>query len=198
MILEVLFNYIPYALITNFTPGPNNILALNSTKTYGFKKSWKVLLGICSGFTVIMIACGIICVSLKSISDTYQSIMKYVGATYMFWLAWHIFISKPSDVSKSSPKELTFLYGFIVQFVNIKVLLYGMVSISTFILPYTQSIFIISLFICGMSTLGAIAALVWALAGSIFQTFLNKHYKIFNTIMTLILVENGFSIILMK
>ena len=80
MILNMLFEYLPYALITNFTPGPNNILALNSTKTYGFKRSWKVLLGICLGFTCIMIICGIVCISLKKVSDTYQNIMKYIGA----------------------------------------------------------------------------------------------------------------------
>ena len=147
MILDMLFEYLPYALITNFTPEPNNILALNSTKTYGFKRSWKVLLGICLGFTCIMIICGIVCISLKKVSDTYQNIMKYIGALYIFWLAWHIFKSKPGNILENSPKELTFLYGFIAQFVNVKVMLYGMVSISTFILPYTQSALFIFLFI---------------------------------------------------
>ena len=33
MNLSMLVEYLPYALVTNFTPGPNNILALNSTKT---------------------------------------------------------------------------------------------------------------------------------------------------------------------
>ena len=144
MNLSMLFEYLPYALITNFTPGPNNILALNSTKTYGFKRSWKVLLGICLGFTCIMIICGIVCISLKKVSDTYQNIMKYIGTLY------------------------------------------------------TQSALFIFLFILGMSVLGAIAALIWALAGSVFQTFLNKHYKIFNTIMALILIKSAFDIILIK
>ena len=55
--------------------------------------------------------------------------MKYIGALYIFWLAWHIFKSKPGNILENSPKELTFLYGFIAQFVNVKVMLYGMVSI---------------------------------------------------------------------
>ena len=198
MNLSMLFEYLPYALITNFTPGPNNILALNSTKTYGFKRSWKVLLGICLGFTCIMIICGIVCISLKKVSDTYQNITKYIGTLYILWLAWHIFRSKPNNILENSPKELTFLYGFIAQFINVKVMLYGMVSISTFVLPYTQSALFIFLFILGMSVLGAIAALIWALAGSVFQTFLNKHYKIFNTIMALILIKSAFDIILIK
>ena len=124
--------------------------------------------------------------------------MKYIGTLYILWLAWHIFRSKPNNILENSPKELTFLYGFIAQFINVKVMLYGMVSISTFVLPYTQSALFIFLFILGMSVLGAIAALIWALAGSVFQTFLNKHYKIFNTIMALILIKSAFDIILIK
>ena len=107
-----------------------------------------------------------------------------------------IFKSKPNSILENSPKELTFLYGFIAQFVNVKVMLYGMVSISTFILPYTQSALFIFLFIFGMSILGAIAALVWALAGSLFQDFLNRHYRIFNTVMGLILVKSAFDLLL--
>lgn len=41
MILNMLFEYLPYALITNFTPGPNNILALNSTKLMDLKEVGK-------------------------------------------------------------------------------------------------------------------------------------------------------------
>lgn len=39
MQLSIILEYLPYALVTNFTPGPNNILALNSAKSYGLKKA---------------------------------------------------------------------------------------------------------------------------------------------------------------
>ncbi|WP_035935020.1 LysE family transporter [Fusobacterium necrophorum] len=195
MTFNLLLEYLPYAIVTNFTPGPNNILALNSTRTYGFRKSSKVLLGICMGFTCIMIICGIVCIFLGNISDVYQKIMKYIGVIYICWLAWHIFNSRPVNSSENSSYELTFLHGFLAQFINIKVMLYGMVSLSTFVLPYNKSVSFLFLFILGMSTLGAFAALVWALAGSIFQKYLNKYYKFFNTVMSIILLKSAFSLL---
>lgn len=85
-----------------------------------------------------MFLCGILCISLSQISDVYQSRMKYVGAVYLLWLAWHIFISKPDAKSEVMSKKPSFMSGFIVQFVNVKVMLYGMVSITSFVFPYTN------------------------------------------------------------
>ena len=85
--------------------------------------------------------------------------------------------------------------GFIVQFVNVKVMLYGMVSISSFVLPYTKSKLIIFLFVVGMSILGALAAVIWALAGEYFQRVLNDHYKVVNIIMGLILLRSAIDLV---
>ena len=38
-----------YMLVCSFTPGPGNILALNTTSTYGWKRSRLLILGICLG-----------------------------------------------------------------------------------------------------------------------------------------------------
>lgn len=194
MELDLILAYLPYALITNFTPGPNNILALTSTKLYGIKKSKNILLGICTGFSVIMLLCGVICVYIGEINVKYLHIMKYVGAIYILWLALHILMSKPTKELNENGK-VSFFHGFIAQFINIKVILYGTVSISTFVLPYTQSPIIIFAFVIGMSILGAVAALVWALAGTLFQSFLNKYYKIFNFLMAFILLKSAFDLI---
>lgn len=194
MEFSLILSYLPYALITNFTPGPNNILALNSTKIYGFSKSKNILLGICTGFSIIMLLCGLICVYIGEMNSEYLYIMRYIGAIYICWLAWHILISEPNSEIKDNEKS-SFFYGFITQFINIKVILYGTVSISTFVLPYTQSSVVIFIFVAGMSILGAVAALTWALAGSLFQSFLNKYYKIFNFVMALILLKSAFDLI---
>ena len=44
-----------YMLVCSFTPGPGNILALNTTSTYGWKRSRSLILGICLGYAI----CGI-------------------------------------------------------------------------------------------------------------------------------------------
>lgn len=43
-----------YTLITAMTPGPNNILALSSATTHGFRQSTRVLAGMSLGFLIVM------------------------------------------------------------------------------------------------------------------------------------------------
>lgn len=196
MQLNLIFQYIPYALITNFTPGPNNILALNSARTYGLAKSKNILFGICSGFTCVLLICGFLCISLNNFTNIYQGGMKYLGSIYLCWLAIHIFMNKPDKEIMNEYSNTSFWAGFLAQFLNVKVMLYGMVSISSFVLPYTQSLLVIFSFIIGMSILGALAALTWAIVGSKFQIFLNEHYKIANIVMGVILLKSAFDLLI--
>ena len=45
----VLLNFFIYAVINAFTPGPGNILALNTVTNYGWKKGMPLFLGIFTG-----------------------------------------------------------------------------------------------------------------------------------------------------
>lgn len=196
MIANILINYMPYALVTNFTPGPSNILALNAAKSYGINNSKKILFGICTGFTCVMALSGGICLSLKTLGNMFQEIMKYIGLIYFLWLAWHILQSKPTDTNQKTKANNSFWLGFITQFFNIKVLLYGNISLSVYILPYTDSLIVVIMFIALMSILGSIAAITWALVGNAFQRFLNRNYKIVNLIMSLILIKCGIDLVI--
>ena len=62
-----------YTLITAMTPGPNNILALSSATTHGFRQSTRVLAGMSLGFLIVMLLCVGISFSLAVIDNRYQS-----------------------------------------------------------------------------------------------------------------------------
>ena len=53
--------------------------------------------------------------------------MKYVGAAYILWLAIHIAIGKP-ETSKNQGAS-SFLKGFMLQFVNIKIYMFGITAL---------------------------------------------------------------------
>ena len=53
-----------YTLITAMTPGPNNILALSSATSHGFRQSTRVLAGMSLGFLIVMLLCAGISFSL--------------------------------------------------------------------------------------------------------------------------------------
>lgn len=52
----VLTNFFVYALVNAFTPGPGNILALNTVTNYGWKKGRPLFWGIFAGYYAVQIA----------------------------------------------------------------------------------------------------------------------------------------------
>ena len=56
----VLLNFFIYAVINAFTPGPGNILALNTVTNYGWKKGMPLFLGIFTGYYAVQTICCIL------------------------------------------------------------------------------------------------------------------------------------------
>lgn len=54
MTLDVLSSLAIYALVTGWSPGPNNVLLLSTTGQFGLKRSMKLITGIWTGFLTIM------------------------------------------------------------------------------------------------------------------------------------------------
>ena len=51
MTVTTLISLLLYMITCSFTPGPGNILALNTTSQYGWKESKRLILGICLGYS---------------------------------------------------------------------------------------------------------------------------------------------------
>ena len=86
----VLFNLIPtltFVLVTTFTPGPNNTMSLVSGKNNGYKKSLKFMLGIFTGFFIIMMLCGFFNRILFSLLPSIKPYISIAGSLYMLYLA---------------------------------------------------------------------------------------------------------------
>ena len=92
----VLSNFLIYCVINAFTPGPGNILALNTVTNYGYKKGKPLFFGIFTGYYVVQILCAIFVYGVNSLLPNVMEVMKYIGAAYILWLAIHIVFSKQS------------------------------------------------------------------------------------------------------
>ncbi|STQ86838.1 hypothetical protein LS73_006340 [Helicobacter muridarum] len=71
-----------YMIITASTPGPNNILALNSVVNYSYAQSKRLILGIYARFASIMILCGFGAHFLIEFLPNTLGILKILGAGY--------------------------------------------------------------------------------------------------------------------
>ncbi len=189
-----LIPFLSYVFITTFTPGPNNILSMVNAKRYGFKNSFYFNLGVLTGFILLMIACSYFNLFLFDLMPKIEYFVGIFGAVYMLYLAYKITFSTKTETELSNKKTNTYLTGLTMQFVNPKVILYGITVISTFIIPYYKSNFALILFSLLLAFIGFISTLCWALFGALFQNFLTNYNKQFNIIMGLLLVYCAISV----
>jgi len=188
--------FLTYTLLTAFTPGPNNIVAMSNTSKYGLKKSMGLIQGICVGFLLVMILCSFFSIMLVKIIPTIKPIMVYLGSAYILWLAWHIVKNSPGENDENIGEPDSFMKGFLLQFVNIKIILYGITAISNFVTPYYNSPLQIGGFTLLITVFGCAGTFTWATFGAVFQKILEKYSIIVNVIMALLLVYCSISLII--
>lgn len=183
----VLGNFFIYSVINAFTPGPGNILALNTVTNYGYKKGRPLFEGIFAGYYVVQIICAVFVFGVSTFLPNMLGIMKYIGAAYILWLAVHIALSKPTtDVVE---KSASFIKGFLLQFVNVKIYLFGITALTGYITDYSASLWVLLLFEIIIATIGTIATLTWVGMGVLIQKAYQKYYRAINIILALTLLE---------
>lgn len=187
----VLGNFFIYSVINAFTPGPGNILALNTVTNYGYKKGRPLFWGIFAGYYVVQIICAVFVFGVSTFLPNMLGIMKYIGAAYILWLAFHIAFSKPSE--DDTEKSASFLKGFLLQFVNVKIYLFGITALTGYITDYSASLWVLLLFELMIATIGTIATLTWVGMGVLIQRAYEKYYRAINIILALTLLECVYS-----
>lgn len=187
MPMAVLSNFLIYCVVNAFTPGPGNILALNTVTNYGYKKGKPLFLGIFAGYYVVQILCAIFVYGVNTLLPNMMEVIKYIGAAYILWLAIHIAISKP--LSESTEQSASFLKGFMLQFVNVKIYMFGVTALTGYVVSYMTSFPALLFFELVIATIGTIATCTWIGLGVLIQKFYLRHFRVINIILALTLLE---------
>lgn len=184
--------FVMFATVMFFTPGPNNIMLLSSGLTYGFRPTIPHIIGITIGFAFMVGAVGL---GLGTIFIAYpilQTILKYIGAAYLVYLAWHIGSAEPSAPEQDNRgRPLTFWGAAMFQWVNAKgwVMVIGTITAYAAIAAFPWNIAIQ----VGISLLlGAVSCTVWALFGTALRPVLTspRSIRAFNIVMALLLLAS--------
>ncbi len=189
----VLGNFFLYSIINAITPGPGNILALNTVTNYGWKKGRPLFGGIFAGYYVVQIICAAFVYGISAFLPNVLNVIKYIGAAYIFFLAIHIARSKPP--SECMEKSASFIRGFILQFMNIKIYVFGITALTGYITDYSTSLWVLLLFEIIIATIGTISTTLWIGMGMLIQKVYKKYYRIINIVLTLTLLECVLSIL---
>lgn len=195
-----LYPFLTYVFVTTFTPGPNNILSMSNAMRYGYRRTLSFLVGVAVGFSVLLLICGLLNVALVNLIPQMRFWLNLFGAAYMIYLAAHIALSKSTDDAlkpQGGAKDLnTFGAGFVLQFINLKGILYGVTVFSLFITPAYQNPVVVSLFAPLLAGVCFVATSSWALGGNLFRSFLRKYERWFNLAMAALLIYTALASLL--
>ena len=180
--------FLTYIFLTAFTPGPNNIMSMANAGKHGFLKGFRFLFGVLIGSFAVV---GLGAVFTSMLTDFIPKIEPFMlcgGAAYILWLAWTVWRDKPKSDTGHNLETNSIVTGMILQFVNVKVILYGITSMSTFILPYHRGFYEVFPFVILMTIVGFASICSWAGFGALFESLFSKHRKITNLVLALALV----------
>ena len=142
-----------------------------------------------------MALCTLFCTALSALIPAIRLPMLVLGAAYMLYLAWGTFRS--SDVIQEDHSREGFLSGLLLQFINPKIYLYGVMSMEAYILPYYGGQPAVLLFFALLlAFIGFVFTLAWAAFGSVFRLLFSRHARVVTTIMALLLVYCAVSLFL--
>lgn len=193
MPISVFVTMVGYMLVCSFTPGPGNILALNTTTQFGWQKGKRLIVGICAGYACVQVLCTLAVYGLSAFFLPVLVELRYIGSIYMVWLALQMFRSKPLKNRKDG--QASFRVGFSLQFVNIKIYFYIMTLLTVYLIPHISTLPGLLSAGMGVVSVGSIACLTWAFLGVKIQHIYEEYYKPINFILSLFLLYCAWDIV---
>lgn len=189
----ILVNFLLYCAVNAFTPGPGNLLALNTVTNFGCRKGRPLFLGIFAGYYCVQTLCGLVVWGLGAFSPQVLAALRYVGAAYILWLAVHVARDRPEPADGT--RTASFLKGFLLQFLNVKIYIFGVTALTCFVTPHTQALPVLFGAEFFIATLGTVATLTWIGFGLVIQGFYLRHVRLVNGILALTLLECVWSLL---
>jgi cysteine/O-acetylserine efflux protein len=162
---------ITYALVANFTPGPNNITAAAMGVLYGYRRSLPFLLGASAGFYLVLLLAAVVASTLLAAIPALEPVLRVVGAVYILYLAYSI-LKATYKFEDNKTEPMGFFQGFIFQLVNPKVIIYGLTLFTTFLASLAGDIPLLLLALIPL-TISCFAAIsTWTLFGALIKNYL--------------------------
>lgn len=196
--LDLLLGFALFALVTSITPGPNNTMLLASGVNFGFNRTIPHMLGITCGFFVLVVAVGF---GLGAVFQTYPllyTVLRYVGAAYLLYLAWKIAHSGPmSEREGGESQPISYLSAAAFQWVNPKAWIMAIGAISTYtpMQGYFTNVIVIAA-VFALINLPSVS--VWAGCGTLLRNVLKdrRWLRLFNWGMALLLVASLYPLLI--
>ena len=197
MSVELAVGLIGFAVVTLFTPGPNNLMLMASGLNYGFERTQPHATGVALGFGFMVLLVGLGIGAIFSAYPILYSVLRFVGAAYLLFLAWRIATAGPFEENGGSIRRLmTFLQAVAFQWVNPKAWVMAIASVTVYaaLLAFPLNILAIS---AVFATIGVLSAWTWVLFGLGIKRLVRnpRAVRVVNLVMALALVASLYPVL---
>ncbi len=191
MPLRLVPSFIFFCFVQSVTPGPANLASLAAALEYGRGAALRQWWGIFTGFSLISLASTVIAWFLGTALGPFVTWFSWLGSGYLLYLAWHMvrpLWEKGQEEKEVQKKKVSFLSGILVQMTNVKIMVFCMTALSSYVLPYTTDYPPLLLTGILLSVTCPLCNFPWLFAGVRLQSMFQEHQSAIRTIMALSLV----------
>lgn len=207
-----LLSLLLYCVVVTFTPGPTNIVILSIAQGEGTRRALMFSAGAAVAFALMLAASAALNSLLAELLPPARPVLQLVGGAYMLYLAWKVYgMNVGPDVgdgpagdtdggaSPNAPEtpgvspaprsdRALFVTGFLMQFVNPKVVMFTLTVMPSFVALAQGSRGGVAAGVAAVSVIGWAAFAAWVGFGALLRRFLSAYRRVVNVLMALFLV----------
>lgn len=135
--LETIVLFLTTSVLLALVPGPDNLFVLAQSVQHGKKAGLIVTMGLCTGVLVHTAAVSFGVAAIFQTSPLAFTLLKYIGAAYLLYLAWMSFKATEKAGIERKVKKLRFrklyLRGVIMNVANPKVSIFFLAFLPQFV-----------------------------------------------------------------
>ena len=169
--MDWLLPLVAFAAISAGTPGPNNLLLWASGTSFGFRRTWRHVLGTALGLGGMALAAAAGVAAIVTAAPALAVAMKVAGSIYLLVLAWQV--AGASALERSTiAAPLGIVQAAAFQLINPKAWIFALGAMTTFrpssLPPLTGSLAVaVTMMLVILPTAAA-----WAAGGAAIARFL--------------------------
>jgi cysteine/O-acetylserine efflux protein len=156
---------ISFLVVTLLSPGPNNLSCISLGIRRGYRVALTYIWGIVLGIFSQSLISGLVSKTLTEAFPSFESILRVVGALYVLWLAY-LTLRSPYVNGDQDCDSLGFKEGFLLQFLNIKAILFVLTIYNVYVAVVLGNFWLILLTAVGLGARSFLANSAYALFGA--------------------------------
>ena len=188
---STLISFATFAIVSAFTPGPNNVMLAASGANFGFCRTLPHILGILAGFCSLVVAAGLGLATLFKMVPWLYDVLKVISVLFLLYLAWKIG-SGGRSITKDKDKPLSFAQAASFQLVNPKAITVIISSVTAYTSTAENVGAEVTVLLVVFTTVTICATCTWAVFGSAIAQLLTSQTRLrqFNITMAFLLVAS--------